>query len=86
MKDLLTTDFRKKFFVNVLSENKNDEEYFKRIMDILEDEYVLTSIEIKTEREFDNNLGIVSIKAKLAEEADLPFKSDKRLLVLSFNY
>ncbi len=86
MKELLTTDFRKKFFVNVLSESKNDEEYFKRIMDILEDEYVLTSIEIKTERQFDNNLGVVSIKAKSPEEGDLPFVSDKKLLVLSFNY
>ncbi len=84
MRDLLTSNFRKKFFTNVLSENK-DEESFKKLMDILDDEYILTTIDIKTETAFAKRTGTLSIKANKVEDGTVRLE-EKRLVVLSFNY
>lgn len=46
--EIATTDFKKRFFGSVLYDDKEDRDSFVEIMKIIDDEYVLTTLDVTT--------------------------------------
>ena len=83
MKDIVTTDFKKKFFGSVLYEKREDGVSFLEIMKMLDNEYLITRMDIKTETTLDDSIFII-IRGSIIEN-DIVSDREDRIMTLIFS-
>lgn len=84
MKDIANTDFKKKFFGSVLYENKEDGAFFLDIIEMLDNEYLITRMDISSETVLEDSIFII-IKGVLIDEKGEAFNKEERIMTLIFS-
>lgn len=84
IKEIATTDFKKKFFGSVLYEGRDDGALFLNIIEMLDDEYVLTTIDTNTERTFLDSIMTLYIRGNRVNKDNTVSNENKIVMTLSF--
>lgn len=84
IKEIATTDFKKKFFGSVLYEGRDDGDSFLDIIEMLDDEYVLTTIDTNTERTFLDSGMTLYIRGNCVNKDNTVSNENKIVMTLSF--
>lgn len=84
IKEIATTDFKKKFFGSVLYEGRDDGALFLDIIEMLDDEYVLTTIDTNTERTFLDSIMTLYIRGNRVNKDNTVSNENKIVMTLSF--
>ena len=84
MKDIANTDFKKRFFGSVLYENKEDGAFFLDIIEMLDNEYLITRMDISTETVLEDSVFII-IKGVLMDEKGEFSDREERIMTLIFS-
>jgi hypothetical protein len=85
IKEIATTDFKKKFFGSVLYEWKDDGASFLDIIEMLDDEYVLTTIDAKTVRSVSDPTMIIYIRGNRVDKDNTVGNDNDIVMTLSFS-
>lgn len=83
IKGIADTDFKKKFFGSVLYEKREDGNNFLDIIEMLDNEFLITRMDIKTETTLDDSVFII-IKGSIIENDEVSDKED-RIMTLIFS-
>jgi hypothetical protein len=83
IKEIANTDFKKKFFGSVLYEKREDGVSFLEIMKMLDNEYLITRMDIKTETTLDDSIFII-IRGSIIEN-DIVSDREDRIMTLIFS-
>jgi hypothetical protein len=84
IKEIATTDFKKKFFGSVLYEGKDDGASFLDIIEMLDDEYVLTTIDAKTVNSVSDPKMILYVRGNRVDEDNTVGNENDIVMTLSF--
>ena len=84
MKDIVTTDFKKKFFGSVLYEKREDGAFFLDIIEMLDNEYLITRMDISSETVLEDSIFII-IKGVLIDEKGEASDREERIMTLIFS-
>jgi hypothetical protein len=84
VRDIATSDFKKKFFGNVLYEKREDGDSFIEIMKILDDEYVLATIDVKTINSVPSTQLILYVRGNRVDEDNTVGNRQEIIMTLSF--
>jgi hypothetical protein len=84
IRDIATTDFKKKFFGSVLYGKRQDGDSFIEIMKILDDEYVLTTIDAKTVSSVSDPRMILYVRGNRVDEDNTVGNNQEIIMTLSF--
>lgn len=85
LKDIADTDFKKKFFGSVLYDKREDGINFLDIIGMLDNEYLITRMDIKTETTLDDSIFII-IRGRIVDENETVLDKilEDRIMTLLF--
>lgn len=83
IKEIATTDFKKKFFGSVLYEERDEGDSFLNIIEMLDDEYLVTTIDAKTVNSISTQL-ILYVRGNRVDEDNTVSNENKIVMTLSF--
>lgn len=83
IKEIATTDFKKKFFGSVLYEGRDDGDSFLNIIEMLDDEYLVTTIDAKTVNSISTQL-ILYVRGNRVNEDNTVDNENNIVMTLSF--
>jgi hypothetical protein len=83
IKEIANTDFKKRFFGSVLYEKREEGVSFLEIIEMLDNEYLITRMDIKTETTLDDSIFII-IKGSIIENGEVSDRED-RIMTLIFS-
>ena len=85
VRDIATSDFKKKFFGSVLYDKKVDGDSFIEIMKILDNEYVLVTIDAKTVNSVPATQLILYIRGNRVDEDNTVCNVNEIIMTISFS-
>jgi hypothetical protein len=85
VREIVTTDFKKRFFGSVLYDNKGDGASFIDIIEMLDDEYMLSTIDAMTVNDFSNTKMVLYIKGNLVDEDNTVRDPNDIVMTISFS-
>lgn len=85
IKGIADTDFKKKFFGSVLYDKREDGNNFIDIIEMLDNEYLITRMDIKTETTLDDSVFIIIRGNIIDEDATVSDKEDRIMTLLFTN-
>jgi hypothetical protein len=83
IKEIANTDFKKRFFGSVLYEKREDGVSFLKIIEMLDNEYLITQMDIKSETTLDDSM-LIGIRGSIIENDEVSDKED-RIMTLIFS-
>lgn len=83
IKEIANTDFKKRFFGSVLYDKREEGNNFLDIIEMLDNEYLITRMDIKTETTLDDSIFII-IRGSIIENDEVSDKED-RIMTLIFS-
>ena len=83
IKEIANTDFKKKFFGSVLYDKREEGNNFLDIIEMLDNEYLITRMDIKSETTLDDSIFII-IRGSIIENDEVSDKED-RIMTLIFS-
>lgn len=84
IKEIATTDFKKKFFGSVLYEGGDDRASFLDIIKMLDDEYLVTTIDAKTVNSVPSTQLILYVRGNRVDEDNTVSNVNDIIMTLSF--
>ena len=84
IKEIANTDFKKKFFGSILYEKREDGNNFLDIIGMLDNEFLITRMDIKTEENYFNDSIFIIIRGSIIENDEVSDKED-RIMTLIFS-
>jgi hypothetical protein len=82
IKEIANTDFKKKFFGSVLYDKREEGNNFLDIIEMLDNEYLITRMDIKSETTLDDSM-LIGIRGSIIENDKVSDKED-RIMTLIF--
>jgi len=83
IKEIANTDFKKKFFGSVLYDKREEGNNFLDIIEMLDNQYLITRMDIKSETTLDDSIFII-IRGSIIENDEVSDKED-RIMTLIFS-
>lgn len=83
IKEIANTDFKKKLFGSILYKKKGDVDSFIDIIEMLDNEYLITQMDIKSETTLDDSM-LIGIRGSIIENDEVSDKED-RIMTLIFS-
>jgi hypothetical protein len=83
IKEIANTDFKKKFFGSVLYDKREEGNNFLDIIEMLDNEYLITRMDIKSETTLDDSM-LIGIRGSIIENDEVSDKED-RIMTISFS-
>jgi hypothetical protein len=84
IKEIANNDFKKRFFGSVLYDKREDRDNFLDIIEMLENEYLITRMDIKSETTLDDSIFII-IRGSIIENDEVSDKEDRIMTLLFSN-
>jgi hypothetical protein len=84
IKEIANTDFKKRFFGSVLYDKREEGNNFLDIIEMLDNEYLITRMDIKTETTLDDSIFII-IRGSIIENDEVSDKEDRIMTLLFSN-
>lgn len=83
IKEIANTDFKKKFFGSVLYDKREEGNNFLDIIEMLDNQYLITRMDIKSDTTLDDSIFII-IRGSIIENDEVSDKED-RIMTLIFS-
>jgi len=84
IKEIANTDFKKKFFGSVLYDKREEGNNFLDIIEMLDNQYLITRMDIKSETTLDDSIFII-IRGSIIENDEVSDKEDRIMTLLFSN-
>ena len=85
IKEIANTDFKKKFFGSILYEKREDGNNFLDIIGMLDNEFLITRMDIKTEENYFNDSIFIIIKGNRVDEDNTVGNDQEIIMTLLFS-
>jgi hypothetical protein len=85
IKEIANTDFKKRFFGSVLYDKREEGNNFLDIIEMLDNEYLITRMDIKSETTLDDSIFIIIKGSFIMDEVGTVSDKEERIMTLLFS-